>query len=141
MNLPQGTLIAAGPVIIEDGKVLLNREIKPSDGGEESPFFMFPGGRVDDFSLPLEETARREAKEEVGVDIDIIKPLRTLIVERPGKDGLAILVHYLANRIGDVVPGPDTLEWGWYDIDNLPENCAPNVFEIIGDVKKNVISN
>lgn len=138
MDLPNGTLLAAGPVIIENGKVLLNREIKVSDDGEESPFFMFPGGRVDDFSLPLEETAQREAKEEVGIDIEIIRPLRTLVVDRPGKDGLAILVHYLAKRIGEVVPGPDTVEWGWYDIDSLPENCAPNVFEIIEDIKKDI---
>ena len=133
MELPPGTIIAAGPVIIEDGKVLLNRERKVD--GEESPYFMFPGGTVEDFSIPLEEVAKREAKEEVGIDIEIIRPLRTLIVSRPGKDTFAILVHYLATRIGEIVPGPETIEWGWYDIDNLPKNCAPNVVEIIEDLK------
>ena len=134
MDLPLGAIIAAGPVIIEDGKVLLNREVKKD--GEESPYFMFPGGTVEDFSSSLEETAIREAKEELGIDIEIIKPLRTLLVFRPGKDTVAVLVHYLAKRTGDIVPGPETIEWGWFDIQNLPENCAPNVFEIIEDIKK-----
>jgi len=134
MDLPLGTIIAAGPVIIEDNKVLLNREIKKD--GAESPYFMFPGGTVEDFTISLEDAARREAKEEVGIDVEIIKPLRTLLVPRPDNGTLVILVHYLAKRIGEVVPGPETVEWGWYDINDLPKNCAPNVFEIIEDVKK-----
>jgi len=136
MKLPEGTIIAAGPVIIEDGKVLLNRERK-SDG-EESPYFMFPGGTVDDFSIPFEETAIREAKEEMGIDIEIIRPLRTLITKRPGKETYAILVNFLAKRTSDIIPGPDTLEWGWYDIEHLPENCAPNIYEIVSDIKNEV---
>lgn len=135
MTLPEGTIIAAGPVIIEDGKVLLNREIK-KDG--ESKYFMFPGGTVEDFGSPLEETAKREAKEELGIEIEIIKSLRTLLVMRPEKETGAILVHYLAKRIGEVSPGPETVEWGWYDIHDLPENCAPNVYEIISDIKDEV---
>lgn len=136
MYLPKNTIIASGPVIIEDGKVLLNREIKENQGGIESEFFMFPGGTAEDFSITLEEVCRRETKEEVGIDIEIIKPLRTLMIERPEKNGLAILVHYLAKRIGDITPGLETVEWGWYNIDNLPDNCAPNVYKIIEDIKK-----
>ncbi|PIR76370.1 MAG: hypothetical protein COU32_02410 [Candidatus Magasanikbacteria bacterium CG10_big_fil_rev_8_21_14_0_10_42_10] len=136
MDLPTGTIIATGPVIIEDGKVLLNRERKMD--GEESPYFMFPGGTVEDFSAPLEETAIREAKEELGINIEIIRPLRTLLVSRPGKNTSAVLVHYLAKRIGEIVPGPQTIEWDWYDIEHLPENCAPNIYEIVSDIKNEV---
>ena len=64
MELPSGTIIASGPVIIEDGKVLLNRERKAD--GEEKKLFMFPGGQVEDFNIPLEETCKRECKEEMG---------------------------------------------------------------------------
>ena len=39
MELPIGTIIASGPVIIEDHKVLLNREQKPYG---VTPWF-FPG--------------------------------------------------------------------------------------------------
>lgn len=132
LDLPEGTQICAGPVIIEDGKVLLNREQKP-DG--VTPF-LFPGGRVEDFSLPLEDTAKREAMEELGIEIEIIKPLRTLLANNlGGPKRMYILTHFLARRVGEINPGPETVEWGWFDINNLPENCEKNVFEIINDIK------
>lgn len=135
MFLPKNTIVAAGPVIIEDGKVLLNREIKHNQDNKESKFFMFPGGTVEDFEPDLEETAKKEAKEELGINIEIIKPLRTLLVSRADNDGTAILVHFLAKRIGEINPGPETVEWDWFDINNLPDNCADNVYEIIEDYK------
>lgn len=135
MILPPDTIIASGPVIIENDKVLLNREIKKKQGGKESPYFMFPGGTAEDFNSTLEEVSKREAKEELGIEIEIIKPLRTLIVKRPDKNSYAILAHFLAKRIGEINPGPETIEWGWFDINNLPDNCAPNIYEIISDYK------
>lgn len=136
MELPQNTILAAGPVIIENNKVLLNREIK-SDG-THSPYFMFPGGTMDNLNQTLEEICKREAKEELGIDIKIIKPLNTLWVKRPDRETYAILVHYLANRISEINPGPETIEWGWFDIDKLPDNCAPNVYQIIEEYKKTI---
>ena len=133
MELPNGTIIGSGPVIIENNKVLLNRE-KKKFGSE---LFMFPGGVVDDYEIPLEDTARREVMEELGIEIEIIKPLRTLVVDRIGREGKkAILVHYLAKRIGEIKPSEETIEWNWFDIDNLPSNCAENVKQIIQDLKK-----
>ena len=65
MRLPPNSIISSGPVIVENGKVLLNKEKK--DRG--APLFMFPGGEVENFDMPLEETCRREAKEEMGIDL------------------------------------------------------------------------
>ncbi len=133
MILPPNSIVASGPVIIENNKVLLNKEKKEHG----SDMWMFPGGMVEDFDIPLEETCRREVKEEMGIDVKIIKPLQTRMVHRIGVEGsLAILVHFLAERIGEINPGPQTIEWGWHDIDNLPSDCAPNVYEVIKDYKK-----
>ena len=130
MQLPPGTIIASGPVIIESGKVLLNREKKPY--GEN--LFMFPGGTVKNFDVPLEKECCRETKEEMGIEIEILRPLRTILTRRPGAPELfVVLVHYLAKRLSAITPGADTIEWGWFDIQDLPKNCAPNVYEIIND--------
>jgi ADP-ribose pyrophosphatase YjhB (NUDIX family) len=129
MKISENTVLGAGPIIIEDGKILLCREIKFD--GEKSPIFMLPGGRVEESDTDFEETCKREAKDELGIDIEILRPLRTLFVKRPGKDGYALLVHFLAKRTSEVVPGKQILEWGWYDINNLPENVAPSIPEVL----------
>ncbi len=131
MQIPNEIIIAAGPVIIEDDKVLLDREIKFNNA--ESPFFMFPGGKL----LSLEETPEqaciREAKEELGIDIEILRPLKTVIIKRPDvADGWAVLIHFLVRRKGEptIQPGK-TVEFGWFDIHDLPKNCTQNVSEVI----------
>lgn len=123
-------IVASGPVIIEDGKVLLNREHKetgPSD-------WFFPGGKVEDFDMSLEAVCKRETMEELGIEVEILKPLRT-IMHRIDDETIAILVHWLARRTNDTITsGAETAEWDWHDITNLPENAAPNVKSIIADL-------
>lgn len=46
-------IIASGPVIVEDGKVLLNQH-------GDTTFWKFCGGRVENFDASLVENARRE---------------------------------------------------------------------------------
>jgi hypothetical protein len=60
--------------------------------------------------------------------------LKTVIANRVDKDGKIILKHFLARRIGEIKPGPTTIEWQWFKIDNLPANVTPNVQEIILDL-------
>lgn len=129
-------IIASGPVIIENGKVLLNKH------GDDN-FWKFPGGKVEKFEFTdwnnsLEEVAKREVKEEMGIDVKFVKPLKTMLIPKPNeKDAYVVLVHFLAERIGEIIPGNDIKEWKWIDINNLPEDCAPNVKEIV----KNIINN
>lgn len=115
-------IIASGPVIIEKEKVLLNKH------GDDN-FWKFVGGKVEDYSVSLEDCAKREVKEEMGLEIKIICPLKPMMVEMPEK--IVILIHYLADRIGDVKPGEDIIEWDWFDIHNLPEDVAPNIKPVI----------
>jgi ADP-ribose pyrophosphatase YjhB (NUDIX family) len=129
-------IIASGPVIIENEKVLL-------DKNAADPFWKFPGGKyelsdVTDTGDALERTARRKVKEELGLDIEILRPLKPMIVKKPiahekDEDTIVVLVHWLSTRIGEVIPGGDTTEWAWLDIHNLPPDCAPNIKPVIED--------
>jgi ADP-ribose pyrophosphatase YjhB (NUDIX family) len=119
-----GIIIAAGPVIVERGKVLLNRH-------GDTPFWKFCGGRVEDFSTNLKENARREAKEEVGIDL-VFLPEEPFFfyTQKETPEGMidVILVHYLAERRGEVVPGPDIREAAWIDLISLKEQeLGPNI--------------
>lgn len=117
-------IIASGPVIVEDRKVLLNKH-------GDSTFWKFCGGKVENFETDLIENARREVMEEIGIEIEILNPepfiTHTTKETEEGKIDV-ILVHFLAKRIGEITPGEDIREWDWLDLDNLPQNdLAPNI--------------
>ncbi len=133
MKLPPNSIVVSGPVIIEDDKVLLNKERK----AEGITPWLFPGGEVEDFDKTLEAACMRECKEEMGIDIEVHHPLRTIMYHKDGR--VIILVHFLARRLTDEIkPDSNIVNWHWYDIHNLPDDCAPNVYEIIDDYNKHV---
>jgi len=112
-------IIASGPVIIENNKVLLNNH-------GDTDFWKFCGGQVEDYEENLIEAARREAKEEMGIDIEILDQEPFISFARKNNNDI-ILVHWLAKRIGEIKPGADIREWQWLDINNLPDNLGPNI--------------
>ncbi len=123
--------IFSGPVIIENRHVLLNKEKKH---GPEALWF-FPGGGVETTDAKLEDAARREVLEEMGLNIRIIRPLQPVLIKKGEK--IQVLVHWLAERIGNISPGDDIAKWAWHDIRTLPPDCAPNVYEVIAEYLKN----
>ena len=58
-------IVASGPVIVEDNKVLLNQH-------GDTDFWKFCGGRAMDDSEGLREIAERRVKEELGIGIEIL---------------------------------------------------------------------
>ena len=117
-------IIASGPVIIEDNKVLLNQH-------GDTEFWKFCGGRVEDFDDNLIEAAKRETKEEMGIELEILNENPFLFhttKETPDGKIDVILIHYLAQRIGEIKQGADIREWKWIPLENLAsENLAPNI--------------
>lgn len=116
-------IIASGPVIVEDNKVLLNNH-------GDTNFWKFCGGQVKNMTENLIEAATREVKEEMGIDIKVLdeEPFITFTRKETdeGKTDV-ILVHFLAERVGEIKAGTDIREWNWFDINNLPDNLAPNI--------------
>ena len=66
-----GEILKAGCVIVDDGKVLLVT-------GIEGTIWSFPKGHVE-MGETVEETALREAKEETGYEVEIVKRLTDLL--------------------------------------------------------------
>lgn len=115
-------IIVSGPVIVEDGKVLLNRH------GDDN-LWKFCGGKVNESEF-LAEAAKRRVKEEMGIEIEVLdeNPFITYTVkETPDGKTDVILVHYLAKRAGEVKPAEFVREWNWFPVEVLPENLAPNI--------------
>lgn len=112
-------IIASGPVIVENKKVLLDKH------GDDD-FWKFCGGKIDDDN-DLMENAKKRAKEELGIGIEITdKEPYIMHIKKDGKD--VILVHYLAKRVGEVKPGAEIKKWKWVNLKELDkEKLGPNI--------------
>jgi len=117
-------IIASGPVIVENNKVMLNKSGKDN-------FWKFCGGQIEEKEFNLKDTARREVKEEMGIKIEILNNNPYFFYTEKEIDGnqvSIILVHFLAKRIGEIIPGEDIREWRWININDLDkEDLAPNI--------------
>jgi ADP-ribose pyrophosphatase YjhB (NUDIX family) len=117
-------ILASGPVIVEDGKVLLNIH-------GDTDFWKFCGGKIEDLDMGLIENARREVMEEMGIEIEVLDKDPYIIHTTKKKNGVlmdVILVHYLAKRVGEIKPGADIEKWDWIELGDLKnENLGPNI--------------
>lgn len=123
-------IIASGPVIVENNKVLLDQH-------GDTDFWKFCGGRVEE-NWGLIETAHKRPKEELGIDIEILdeNPFITYTTKKTSEGQLdVILVHFLAKRIGEIKPGADIREWNWFELNNLPSNLGPNILPALKHFK------
>jgi len=131
-------IIASGPVIIEDNKLLVTKDNKED-------FYKIPGGKIKEGIEDLEQTCHRRVLEESNAKIEIIKPLHPMILwENPKtKERMTILlIHYLAKLLNknEIKPMPPIQEVKWIDIEEIKQgkhNIAPNIKFLIekGDIK------
>lgn len=108
-------------VIFEGNKVLLVR-------GKGGTKFKFPGGHIDDEET-IRQSAVREAKEELGVSVEVYgEPFFYLFKLDESTD--IILINYLAKIVSGVPSTNSEIEEiDWFDTDNLPET-----FDNVGPV-------
>lgn len=103
----------ARAVIIQEDKLLVFFRRKIIDG-KEITYYAIPGGHVEKGET-CEETVIRELKEEMNIDIEIIKYLGNLIVDDKEEN------YYYAKIIGG------ELKFGG---EELERNCNDNYYEI-----------
>jgi ADP-ribose pyrophosphatase YjhB (NUDIX family) len=104
--------VAAGTVVeYKGGIVLLRREIDPRAG-----FWVHPGGFVDRGET-LEQAAKRETREEVGLEVEILDLLGAYSFE----DSEVVVVTYAARTLsGTPKVGDESLEVKTFDPNELP---------------------
>lgn len=101
---------------VKDGKVLYGvRSLEPGSGK-----LCVPGGFIE-VDETAEQTARRETKEELGIDVELLACLGTYTSSYFGRPILNVV---FVGTFGDqsIMPGDD-LNGGqpvWYNIDSLP---------------------
>ena len=110
--------VGIGIMMLKDGKVLLGKRLGSHGEGE----YAFPGGHFE-YMESFEGSARREIKEECGIEINNI---RFQFLQNVKKYAPKHYVHI--GLIADWKSGeplilePEKCEgWDWYDLNNLPE--------------------
>jgi ADP-ribose pyrophosphatase YjhB (NUDIX family) len=111
--------VATGVLVEQDGKVLLvRRAVDPKQG-----WWCIPSGFVEYDEEP-EEAARRECKEETGLDVRLTG-LFDVYHYRSDFRGSGILIVYRAEVVGgELQPGDDASEARFFGPDQLPQEIA-----------------
>jgi len=118
MNEEKRPKVGIGVMIFKDGKVLVGKRKNSHGAGE----YAWPGGHLE-YMESILECAKREAREEAGIEIQNVRFLRLMNLKAYDPK------HYVdIALIADWKSGePQVLEpekcefWDWYPPDNLPK--------------------
>ncbi len=111
---PRGPSLAVDCIILVDGKILLIHRRNPPHG------WALPGGFVE-YGETVEDAARREMKEETGLDLQDLRQFR--VYSDPGRDprGHVVSVVFAARGVGKPEAGDDADRYRLIDLDEIPE--------------------
>lgn len=114
-------------IIIElKGGIILIKRKNPPVG------WALPGGFVD-YGEDLEAAAVREAKEETGLDIKLIRQFHTYSDPKRDPRHHTITTVYIAKAQGNAIAGDDAKEVGIFEKETLPKQIAFDHREILND--------
>ena len=113
---PVTPLLTVDALIIFEGELVLIKRGNPPYKGR----FALPGGFVE-VGETVEDATVREAKEETGLDIEIIKLLG--VYSEPSRDprGHTVSVCFLAKGMGKLKAGSDAKDIGLFGLSEIPE--------------------
>lgn len=110
--------VGLGVMVIKDGKVLLGRRKGAHGEGE----YAWPGGHLE-YMESIVEAAKREVREETGMEIKNVRFLRLLNLKEYAPKHYVDIGMMADWKSGEPkVLEPDRIEsWAWYDMDKLPQ--------------------
>lgn len=125
----RGVLVDA--VIIKDQQILLiKRGVEPFKG-----YWGTPGGYVG-WDETIEETVKREVKEETNLDVINSKLVGVSSLPSRHTRQVINLVYLIEVKDGEVKVADDAVEAKWFDLDDLPDELAFDHKENIKDALK-----
>jgi 8-oxo-dGTP diphosphatase len=111
--------VGVGVVVLRRGRVLLGRRL----GAHGAGAWQFPGGHLEAWE-PVADCARREVREETGLEIGDVRrgPYTEDLFPGEGKHYVTLFVTARSEEGAPEAREPDrATEWRWFDWDALPE--------------------
>ncbi|MDY6774175.1 MAG: NUDIX hydrolase [Candidatus Nanohaloarchaea archaeon] len=121
--------VAVDTIIEKGGEIVLVKRARDPFKG----LWAIPGGHVEEGER-VREAARREAREETGLEIEI-EELHG-VYDEPGRDprGPVISISYTCSTEGrNLDAATDAEEARWFPLDDLPDRLAFDHEEILDD--------
>ena len=123
---PENPFLTVDAIIeIEDGIILIKRKNPP-------PGWAIPGGFVD-YGETVEDAVIREAKEETGLDIKLIRQFHTYSDPKRDPRHHTVSVIFIAKADGKPQAGDDAKEVGIFTGESLPAEIAFDHRQILED--------
>jgi 8-oxo-dGTP diphosphatase len=122
MRLPR---VGVGVVVVRDGRVLVGRRRGSHGGGT----WALPGGHLE-FGESVEDCARREVREETGLEIADLRPgpYASTLFEDEGRHAVTLFVVAAWAGGEATLREPDKCAaWLWRTWDDLPEPLFPTL--------------
>jgi len=126
-------IYGAGGVIVEKNKVLL---LLRQNHFRFNDQWTNPGGKID-AGESIEDTVKREIKEECGVEVELGRFLGQYC-DRENEELIRIYKSYEAKIISGAPKNMEphkAKEMKWFSLDNLPENLTPYTKEYLKNLK------
>ncbi len=118
---PAHPVVGVGAVVVRDGKALIIKRAHEPRKGEWS----LPGGLLE-LGESLQDAARREIKEETGLDIEVGPVIETFDRVHRDPEGTIryhfVIVDFVCwSAIGHAVPGSDADGVAWVSAEEIDE--------------------
>jgi len=131
-EFPSQPIVGVGAVILDNGKILLvKRGVEPGKGR-----WSIPGGAVE-LGEKVREATIREAKEEVGLDVEIAddRPFDAVDSMTTTHDSRLkyhyVLLQFITRPIGGTLkPGSDVLEAEWVPLEKVEHYDLTKPFRV-----------
>ncbi len=123
---PRNPFLTVDVIIEIEGGIILIKRSKPPPG------WAIPGGFVD-YGESLEDAVRREAKEETGLDIKLVRQFHTYSDPERDPRHHTVSTIFIATASGKPEAGDDAKEAGIFTKNSLPRDLAFDHRQILND--------
>ena len=143
--------VVATAIIHKDGKYLIvkrnpNKRVMPGKwtvpggGLEVTDYINTPKTTADAWYYAMENSLRREVKEEVGLEVGEIKYLLSLTFIRPDKIPVVTLSYYCDWKSGEIKLNEENVDYKWVTVKDLKNydliEGIPEEIEMVNKILK-----
>ena len=119
--------VGFGVMVLKDNKVLLGKRHEDPEKADSELHgegtWTMPGGKIK-FGEGFEDVAHRETLEETGIEIDKERLKLISLANDKVSDAHFVTIGFLCEDFSgepEVKEPNEITEWGWFDLDELPE--------------------